>query len=117
MSSFKEMRDLLLLGHGSNLIDDLEFLLLHDEYQSKNPDFRHENHTRFSLETMDEADCLAEFRFEKRHITLLAEVLRIPETFVCYQRSIASGVEGLCMLLRRLAYPCLIPELKIMKYP
>jgi len=34
------------------------------------------------------------------------EVLEIPETIRCDQRSICGGIEGLCMLLRRLSYPC-----------
>ena len=49
---------------------------------------------------------MAEFRFRKCDLPLLAEVLQIPESFTCYQRSIASGMGALCILLRRLAYPC-----------
>lgn len=106
MASFKEMRELLLLSHANNTIDDEEFLLLYEQFRSKNPDFPYDNHPRFSLDDMDESECLAEFRFQKRHIPLLVEVLQIPDTLLCYQRSVASGMEGICMLLRRLSYPC-----------
>ena len=54
---------------------------------------------------MVESECLAEFRFKKRDIHLLADVLEISETKRCDQRSISGGIEGLCMLLRRLSYP------------
>ena len=36
----------------------------------------------------------------------MADVLQIPETVRCEQRSVCGRIEGLCMLLRRLAYPC-----------
>ena len=55
---------------------------------------------------MDEAECKAEFRVEKRDLHTLREVLEIPPTFRCQQRSVCEGMEGLSMLLRRLAYPC-----------
>lgn len=42
----------------------------------------------------------------KMDFSTLAQVLRIPPAFHLSQRSVADGIEGLCMLLRRLAYPC-----------
>ena len=50
--------------------------------------------------------CKAEFRVEKRDLPTLREVLGIPPAFKCPQRTICDGMEGLCMLLKRLAYPC-----------
>ena len=32
--------------------------------------------------------------------------LEIPEKIVCSQRTVCTGIEGLCILLKRLAYPC-----------
>ncbi|XP_068690859.1 uncharacterized protein [Montipora foliosa] len=55
---------------------------------------------------MNDSECLAEFRVKKRDLQILAKALQIPDTFTCYQRSVVSGMEGLCILLRRLAYPC-----------
>ena len=55
---------------------------------------------------MAESESLSEFRFRKRDILSLAEVLEIPESIRCEQRSFCGGIEGLCMLLRRLSYPC-----------
>lgn len=59
---------------------------------------------------MDEAECLSEFRFEKRHLLLLQYVLQIP-VMECYQRPVFEETEGLCMLLKRLAYPCRYSDL------
>ena len=42
---------------------------------------------------------------------LLEEMLQIPLVMHCNQRSVFSGTEGLCMLLRRLAYPCRYSDL------
>ena len=106
MASFKEIRELLLLSLEHNTINEEEFLLLSEEFESKNPDFPYENHAGFDLDDMDELECFAEFRFQKRHIPLLADVLQIPDTFLCYQRSVLSGIEGLCILLKWLSYPC-----------
>ena len=48
----------------------------------------------------------AEFRFEKKDLPAVAEALHIPPSFKLRQGSIVSGMEGLCILLRRLAYLC-----------
>ena len=47
-----------------------------------------------------------EFRFCKRDVQALADVLRVPDTITCKQSSVCTGIEGLCMLLRRMSYPC-----------
>ena len=55
---------------------------------------------------MNDAGCLAEFRFRKHDLQILSEVLQIPDSFRCYQRSVVDGMEGLCILLSRLSYLC-----------
>ena len=106
MSSFKELRDLLLIAYVSKIISDEEFLVLFETYHSKNPEFPCSSCPRFKLENMQDDECLAEFRVKKEDVPVLAEALQIPETVRCEQRSVCDGIEGLCMLLRRLAYPC-----------
>ena len=104
--SFHELQELLLLSHDDSVIDDEELLLLYEEFSPKNPDFSYENYGRLDLQDMNDFECLAEFRVKKRDLPLLAEALQIPDSFTCYQRSVVRGMEGLCILLRRLAYPC-----------
>ena len=55
---------------------------------------------------MNEVECRAEFKVDKGDIPMLAEALHIPASFITQRRSNVDGIEGLCMLLKRLAYPC-----------
>ena len=63
------------------------------------------------MANVDEAECKAEFRVEKSDLPQLADALRIPQIIKCDQRSECDGMEGLCMLLRRLEYPCRYSDL------
>lgn len=60
----------------------------------------------FDVNSMSEAECKAELRFEKKDLPALAEALQIQPCFKLCQGSIVNGMEGLCLLLRRLTYPC-----------
>ena len=51
-------------------------------------------------------ECKAEFRFELADLPLLAEALKIPDKIVCPSRTVATGMEALCITLKRFAYPC-----------
>lgn len=106
MTSFKEFRQTLLLYHDANLISDEDFIIFYELFSSQNPDFAYDSYNRFDLEEMNEDECNAEFRVRKRDLPTLAQALRIPPVFHLSQRSVVDGMEGLCMLLRRLAYPC-----------
>ena len=106
MASFETVQDLLFLSRTSNFLGDEEFFLLSDIFYVKNPYFPYEDYSVFSLDEMTDAKCLAELRFKKRDIPLLAEVLGVPETIRCEQGTLCDGMERLCMLLRRLSFPC-----------
>ena len=105
MSSFHEVQDQLFFSSENGIPDEDEFLLLQEQFMPKNPNFSYEEYDRFSLDEMNDAECLAEFRFRKHDLQILAEVLQIPDSFRCYQRSV-DGMEGLCILLRLSSYPC-----------
>ena len=49
---------------------------------------------------------MADFRFRKGDIPVLAQALEIPASFTCAQGTTGDGLDGLCMLLRRFSYPC-----------
>lgn len=106
MASFAEVRDLLLIAFSEDIVNEEEFVLLYDLNTSKNPPFPYWKYDRFDLDNFTEAEFKADFRFEKHDIDVLAEVLEIPESFTCPQGTVVDGMEGLCMLLRRFAYPC-----------
>ena len=103
MPGFQEIRDLALIICQRGLIPK-EVLL--EEYSSKNPAFSYDVYNRFNLDNMEEPECRYEFRVDKRDIRLLANALNLPETFKCGQRSVVGKIEGLCMVLKRTAYPC-----------
>ena len=104
--AFKDLRNSLIISYDDGFIDDEEFVLLYDLYASKDLDFPYDAYAPFDLEELDEAECVAEFRFRKRDVRALADVLRVPDTMTCEQGSVCTGIEGLCMLLRRMSYPC-----------
>ena len=95
MSSLKEARQQLLLSNFDGDIDDEEFLLLFDINKSDNLDLPYKNYESFDLDLLEDDERVSEFRFHKRDIPLLAEVLQIPESITCYQRSVCDGVEAL----------------------
>ena len=64
------------MSHDDGLIDDEEFIVLHDLYSSRDPDFPYDVYAPFDLDELDESESVAEFRFRKRDARALAEVLR-----------------------------------------
>ena len=86
--AFKNVRNLLLI----NPNDGDEFVVLYDLSASKNLDFPYDLYGQFDLEELDESESFAEFRFEKRDIRILKEVLHIPDMITCSQRSVCDGL-------------------------
>ncbi|KAK3740592.1 hypothetical protein QZH41_001065 [Actinostola sp. cb2023] len=76
-------REVLVDCYMTDIISDEEFVLLYDASYSKNLELPYDDYGRFDLEEMADSECIAEFR-----------------------GSVSEGMEGLCMLLRRLSYPC-----------
>ena len=60
---------------------------------------------RFDLERLTVDECRVEFRFKNNNIYDIVNVLQIPN-IATYNRLTVEPVEGLCILLKRLAYPC-----------
>ena len=53
---------------------------------------------------MENDECTSEFRFEKEDLFLLHDVLQIPDRITCYNGTVVSGIEALCICLKY-AYP------------
>ena len=104
--ALSEVRNHLLMFQDEGLINDEEFLLLYDLNRSNNLDLPYDSYSAFDFDDLQDDECLSEFRFYKNDLPFLAEVLGIPEVVECYQRSICSGLEALCILLKRHSYPC-----------
>ena len=71
----KQCKIFFFFCHRSNFIDDEEFLALSDLFERKNPCFPYEDYSPFNLDEMTESECLSEFRFRKKDIQILADVL------------------------------------------
>ena len=75
MASLRNTREALLLGYCEGWLDEMEFPALYDFNSSENLEFPYDSYDQFNLDDIVEAECIAEFRFEKRHILQLEEVL------------------------------------------
>ena len=106
MISLKEVRNQLLISHDDGVINDKELLLLYDLNRSDNVDLPYNSYPGFDFNDLEDDECLSEFRFYRNDLLLLAEVLGIPKVVECYQKSICTGLEALCIFLKRYSYPC-----------
>ena len=109
MSSFSDMRNLLLFWYDSESISDEELLTLYESYSSKNSDLPYSAYPKFDYGEIDKSECLAEFRVRKQDITLWADVLQLPVTIRCHQRTTCDRTEALCMLLKRFSLMVIPP--------
>ena len=75
-----------MISYDSKVISGEEFLVLYEEFQSKNLDFECEKYPAFVLHNITKAICYTKFRFEKQDIPLLAEALQLPPRIRCEQR-------------------------------
>ena len=73
--------------------------------------FSYESYGKFDLNDMDDSECLSELRFRKSDLPVLSEAVHPPNYFRCQQGTLWDGIEGLCIVLRRFAYPCRLSDL------
>lgn len=90
----------LLLWVMPKTVNEDEFLPFYNLYGEKNPNFPYASYPQFDLQHMKDSECVAKFWVHKRDIPALADALQIHSPSVC------EGIEKLCMLLRRVSYPC-----------
>ena len=85
-----------------------DFNFIYEATKRTSPEFpywQYEN-IDMQLQHMNDDDCLAEFRVSRSELDALPKALMIPGQFRCPNGTITSGLEGLCIILRRFAYPC-----------
>jgi hypothetical protein len=103
-----EIFDTLLLSYDDGLISDEELLFL-QEYLCISPNrhsnFPYRDYNPFDWENLDELTCKVEFRFDKQDIPRLQEALQFPEMISIPHATDCPGLEALCILLKRFAYP------------
>ena len=102
------------MTYDQNLINNEEFILLHDISTSSNLEFPSWKNSSFNLQNISDAECTAEFRFPKSGEYKLAEVLKTPPLIKCYNRwygmynrwQVFDDMECFCLFLKWFAYPC-----------
>ena len=75
------------------------------------------SYQRLDIEKLTNDQCRTMFRFDRDDIKILCHALKIPEKIICEKiicenRTTATNIEGLCIVLRRLAYPCRLDDLE-----
>ena len=103
--SLKSVRELVLLSYADDLIDDEEYIILNELNESRES-YPYWKYDRFDINNFDDAQCQVDFRFKKNDLATLVAVFGLPEKIITSQRTVCSGLEGLCVLLKRLAFPC-----------
>ena len=97
---------LVLEAYEEDILDEKETLLAFELLDKSKDPILHRNYATFDLNEFDETECEEMFRFSKEDIPRLTEALRLPNKFTGYHGTTCDSIEGLCLLLRRLAYPC-----------
>lgn len=95
-----------MLSYDEGLINDEEMVLLYDMNKSKNPDFPYWKYSKLDLDSLCDDECRSNFRFCKNDVFNFKETLQIPDEIECYNRTVISGIEALCIFLKRFAYLC-----------
>ena len=106
MAAFRVTRNVLLLVHDQNLINDEQFILLYNIKTSSNLEFPYWKYPLFNLENISNAECTAEFRFLKSDVYKLTEILQIPPLIKWYNRSVFDALVCICIFLKQFAYSC-----------
>ena len=87
--TLKNVQDYLLLSYMEGFLDEEEFCALYDVNSTDYPVFEHGKYRRFDLNEVSEEECFSRFRFSDKVIPYLGRILRLPEKFVCQNRTSA----------------------------
>jgi len=95
MVNLRQNREALLFAHDGGDINDEEFILLYDLNRSTNLDLPYWDYERFDLDSMNDDECKAEFRFLKDDIYTLYETIDFPQEIECCNGFKVQGILGL----------------------
>ena len=95
-----------MLEHDEEFITDKELLLLQDLNHFQNFELPYWRYQKFDLDNWSDDECWVDFRFRKNELEKLLVVLRLLNEIITYNRLRFDAIVALCLMLRRLAYPC-----------
>ena len=76
MASLRKTREMIVIAYAEGLLTDEEFMFLYETNQPVNLELPYYEYKEFNFdENISEAECKAEFRFERGDIERLADVL------------------------------------------
>ena len=99
------IKTLQLDPYCSKTMNETKFLLLYDVNLCSILHPPYWKCDRFSLEDMNDDKYQAEFRFLREDVFTLHDIVNIPQMFTRYNGVKVTGIEGLCIPLRRYSYP------------
>ena len=99
-------RDALVFAYRAGVLDEVEFLLLNELNAPQNLHIPYWQYDAFSLDLLTDDECWTEFQLMRNDIYNLVNAQQLPDQLVTYNRLKLDSVEGLCVLFKRLAYPC-----------
>jgi len=105
-----EMQENFIVVEGFRFLT-LAYRYLNDLRRNNNPFIPN---IIFNLDDYDDSRCERMFRFQVDEIMDIADELRMPALFELDNRSKFGCLEGLCLVLRRIAYPCRFIDLVYM---
>ena len=105
MAEASTNKTLLLGAYCSKTAINTEFLSLYVINSSSNLHLPYWKYDLFSLEGFNDGECKSEFRFFRENIYILHYTMNVLEMFTCFNGVKVTGIEGLCILLKRYSYP------------
>ena len=103
--NFPDLDDAELFKQFGNLCDEDLLLLTIAMEENGNAGFRIGHGPKFNLDDFTDEDMITNFRFTRDDIYKLCRLLQFPEKVTSTSRVTSTGLECLCIMLRRLAYP------------
>lgn len=113
--NFEDVAALALAEGDLDVDEELAVILLVEEYKRRRRRRRRQpkdpTHIRLNLKALTPKRFRKLFRVQKRHFYRLLRCLQLPDIIRCPGGTVVEAEYALCILLRRLSYPCRLEDL------
>ncbi|XP_074034711.1 uncharacterized protein [Leptinotarsa decemlineata] len=97
----------VILGGGAD--EDIEFVIMNNILINRDEEGQG---PPFELENLSDEEVVKNFRFQRGHLQRIKNVFLIPDEVVTEAGDRVNGLKALCIVLKRLAYPSRLIDLK-----